>query len=266
MLTLQNAKIGFIGFGNMASAIADGLLREKAVSPARIFACANRYEQLKERSKSRGITPCENAQQTAENADIVFLAVKPYMMEKVVAPIKETLQDKIVISVAAGLYFEDFEKLLLPGTHHLSTLPNTPAAVSSGIFICEEKHSLTEDEFTLVKTLLSSIALVEVVDTAHFGVAGTLTGCGPAFAAMFMEALADGAVLHGLPRKQAYRLAAGMLAGAGKLLEETGQHPGQMKDAVCSPGGTTIVGVNALEQSGFRAAVIRAIDDIEKKQ
>ena len=131
--------------------------------------------------------------------------------------------------------------------------------------MCEQKHSLTQPEFSLVEQLLSSIGLVRLVDAKQFSVAGTVSGCGPAFASMFLEALGDAGVKHGLPRALAYELAAQMVVGTGKLMLETGQHPGAMKDAVCSPGGTTIVGVAALERKGFRSAVIDAVDEIENR-
>ena len=135
------------------------------------------------------------------------------------------LKDKIVVSVAAGYPFEKLEQALLPGTHHLSTCPNTPVAVAEGIIVCEDKHSLTGEEFQMVKDLFEKIALVETVDTAHLSVAGTVCGCTPAYAAMFIEALGDAGVKHGLTRAQAYRFAAQMLVGTGKLHLETGSTP-----------------------------------------
>ena len=127
--------------------------------------------------------------------------------------ILEILKEKIVVSVAVNILFEKLESFLLPGTHHISTLPNTPVAVGEGIILCEERHSLTEKEFEKIKELFSEISMVEVVDARHLGIAGTLSGCGPAFTAMFIEALSDGAVLHGLPRELSYQLASQMVVG-----------------------------------------------------
>ncbi len=154
---------------------------------------------------------------------------------------------------------------MLPHTHHLSTIPNTPVAIGEGIFICENTHSLSDDEVKLFTELFSTISIVQFVETYQLSVGGTLAGCGPAFASMFIEALADAGVMHGLPRPVAYRLASQMLVGTGKLQLATGNHPAAMKDAVCSPAGTTIVGVATLERKGFRSAVIDAIDAIENK-
>ena len=264
MLHLNEIHIGFIGFGNMAQAIADGLLRQKTVRPDQIYVCAKNFDKLCLRAKTRGVQPCKDVAETVEKSDLLFIAVKPYMVSEVMRPVARKLSGKILISVAAGLTFSDYEEML-PETHHLSTLPNTPVAVAEGIFICEETHSLTEEEYDLTCRLLSSIALVQPVDGSHFSIAGTISGCGPAFASMFIEALGDAAVMHGLSRSVSYELAAQMLAGTGKLLTETGAHPGAMKDAVCSPGGTTIVGVTTLERKGFRSAVIDAVDAIERK-
>ena len=262
-MTRETVKIGFIGFGNMAQAIARGLLGAGAVRPEQICACAKNWEKLKANTLPAGMIPCPTAAETAEQADLVVLAVKPYLIQEVTAPILELLKDKIVVSVAAGWNFEKFQEILAPDTHLICTIPNTPVSVGEGIFVCESRHSLTEEEYRLFEELFSSIAVVQPVETSQLSVAGTLSGCGPAFASMFIEALADGAVKHGLPRAAAYRLASQMLAGTGKLQLETGAHPGAMKDAVCSPGGTTIVGVSVLEEMGFRAAVIDAIDAIE---
>lgn len=264
MHNLNEINVGFIGFGNMARAIADGLLRQNTLQGSQMYACANHYDKLCDNTESRGMTACRDAAELAEKSDIIFIAVKPYMVDSVVKPIVDKLTGKIIVSVAVGLSNEYYENLL-PGTHHISTLPNTPVAVGEGIFICESTHTLTEEEFTLVKKMLETISLFELVDSAHLGIAGTLSGCGPAFASMFIEALGDAAVLHGLPRSVSYELAAQMIAGTGKLAVETGNHPGAMKDAVCSPGGTTIVGVTTLERKNFRSAIIDAIDAIMKK-
>lgn len=264
MHTFQDLKIGFIGFGNMAQAIAYGFLREEVLEGRQLYACARNYEKLQANTAPYGIHPCETAAQVAEASDMVFIAVKPYMVADVIRPIADLLKDRIVISVAAGVSFDDYEAILAPGTRHITTLPNTPVSVGEGIFILEEKHSLGGD-FDLVKSLLSTISLVHTVDSDHVGIAGTIAGCGPAFVSMFIEALGDAGVMHGLTRPLAYELAGQMTAGTGKMLVESGKHPGAMKDAVCSPGGTTIVGVAALERRGMRSAVIDAIDAIEKK-
>ena len=202
----------------------------------------------------------------AEFADMVIVAVKPHQVEAVLSPVKELLAGKIVVSVAAGMTFGKYETILAPGTHHLSTVPNTPVAVGEGIVVCERLHSLSDAEWKETERLFSHVGLVMQVDTPLLGLAGTICGCGPAFVAMFIEALADAAVKHGIARADAYRMVSQMVVGTGKLQLATGQHPGAMKDAVCSPGGTTIVGVAELERKGFRGAVIDAVDAIQNKK
>jgi len=167
--------------------------------------------------------------------------------------------------VAAGVTFDDCERMLAPGTHHLSIVPNTPVSVCEGIIVCERRHSLSDGEWRQVEALFSKIGLVLPMDTALLGISSAVCGCGPAFVAMFIEALGDAAVKHGVARADAYRMASQMIVGTGKLQLASGQHPGAMKDAVCSPGGTTIIGVAALERKGFRSAVIDAIDAIETR-
>lgn len=262
-MELQNAKVGFIGFGNMAQAMAQGWVKTGALKPEQLYASARNVEKLKRNTEPLGIHACASTAEAAEQADVLVVAVKPYQISEVLAPLKETLQNKIVVSVAVNYPFESLKHDLLPGTAHLSTLPNTPVSIGEGITIVEQTHSLDADQYALVETLLSALGLVQPVETAQMSTAGTLSGCGPAFASMFIEALADGAVKHGLPRDAAYQLASQMIAGTGKLQRETGMHPGAMKDAVTSPGGTTIKGVTALEKHGFRGAVIEAFDAIE---
>ncbi len=265
-MTTESVTIGFIGYGNMARALAAGWLAAGALKGTRIFACAKHYESLKTRAEADGIAACKDAREVCAAAEIVIVAVKPHIVEETLAPLKELLKEKIVVSVAAGCTFEKYEEWLLPGTRHLSVVPNTPVAVGEGVIVAEDRHSLAPEEHAFVKALFSRIGFFAETETRLMSVAGTVSGCGPAFAAMFLEALSDAGVKHGLPRALSYRLAAQMLAGTAKLQLATGAHPGQMKDDVCSPGGTTIVGVAALERKGFRSAVIDAVDEIEKKK
>lgn len=259
-------KIGFIGFGNMAQAMADGLVYKNTVKPEQIYACAKSWDKLCKNTNEKGFVPCRDSNELVENVDMVIMAVKPYLVEEVIKPIKDKLAGKILISVVANFPFDQYEKILAPNTHHLSTLPNTPVSVGEGVILCEDKNSLTAEEYESFINLFSQIALIEIVETKNLGIAGTISGCGPAFTSMYIEALADAGVLHGLPRDQAYKLASQMVVGTGKLQLQTSAHPGAMKDAVCSPGGTTIVGVAELERKGLRSAVIDAVDAVQKKR
>lgn len=261
---MREQTLGFIGFGNMAQAIADGLLRAHAIDPARMCACAKNWDKLCASTQARGMAACRDAREVIEASDVVIVAIKPHLIEQVLTPVRELLGDKVIVSVAAGWPFERYEALL-PGTHHLSTMPNTPVRVCEGVFLLEEQHSLTPDEYAWVEQLFRCLGIVQPVESRLLGIAGTISGCGPAFVSMFIEALGDAGVKHGLPRAVAYRLASQTMAGTGALQLETGAHPGAMKDAVCSPGGTTIVGVAELERGGLRAAVINAVDAIQNK-
>ena len=256
----STARIGFIGFGNMAQAMAKGLVEHAGFDGGRITACAAHFDKLETSCKPLGANAVHTPAEVAEASDLIIVAVKPYMVADVLAPAREALAGKAVVSVAAGLLFDFYEDLLGAGSHHLSTIPNTPIAVGCGVIACEQKHSLSADEWETFIRLFGGIALIEPVAGHLLSTASAVAGCGPAFAAMFLESLADGGVKNGLPRATAYRLAAQMMAGTAQLHLATGTHPGAMKDAVCSPGGTTIKGVAALEAAGMRNALISAVD------
>lgn len=262
MASFADVKIGFIGFGNMASAMADGWIASGEVPAANLFACAGRYDALVGRCEARGMNALRDAREVAEAADVVVVAIKPYMIDVVLPPIADVLADKAVLSVAAGWSCALYEELL-PGVRTLSTVPNTPVSINEGVIACEGETTLDPAQEELVKGLLALLGSVVEVESRLLSVAGTVGGCSPAFVAMVIEALGDAAVKHGIPRATAYQMVSQMMAGTAKLQLATGAHPGAMKDAVCSPGGTTIRGVAELEAAGMRSAFIRAIDAIE---
>lgn len=256
-------KIGFIGFGSMAQAITEGMVNSKVICGEQIYASGRNYEKLERNCARYGVHPCRSNEELAEKSEMIVIGVKPEQVNEVVEPIQKYLKGKCIVSIAAGYTFDSYQEILGKDAHYICTIPNTPVSVREGITICESRHSLNEEEYQAFHTLFSAIGLVQPVETALVGVAGTLAGCSPAFASMFIEALGDAGVKYGLSRDTAYSLAAQMMRGTGKLYMETKTHPGAMKDAVCSPGGTTIRGVTALEKNGFRNAVISAIDEIE---
>lgn len=258
----QDVRIGFMGFGNMASAMADGWIASGVIAGDRMCACAGRYDALVERCDRRGMCAMRTADEVASAADVLVVAVKPYMIEGVLGPIAGALAGKVVLSVAAGWDCAAYERVI-PGTRHLSTVPNTPVAINEGVIACEKTSTLTDDDRVLLFELLALLGKPVEVETRLLSVAGTVGGCAPAFVAMVIEALGDAAVKHGIPRTTAYEIVSQMMVGTAKLQLETGQHPGAMKDAVCSPGGTTIKGVAELERCGMRSAFISAIDAIE---
>ncbi len=265
-MTDMGKKIGFIGFGCMGSAIARGMLQAGAVEGSDIIACAHRYERLRQRMDTFGGSALESAAEVARRSDIVIMAVKPYQVADVMAVAGKEIAAKPVVSIIAGMPFDSWEKTLGERSSHLSVIPNTPVAVGAGITVFEERHSLAADDMVFVRRMFESIGRVVTVPGSLLGIAGTLTGCGPAFAAMFIEAMADAGVKYGVPRAAAYEMVSQMLLGTATLQLQSGDHPGVMKDAVCSPAGTTIRGVEALERGGFRAAIFDAIQAIQEKK
>ncbi|NEG89870.1 pyrroline-5-carboxylate reductase [Bifidobacterium aerophilum] len=260
--------IGFIGYGNMAQAIARGLVDAGVVAGGRIVACAAHYDKLERTTAEIGARPLRSATEVAVAADVVVIAIKPYQIESVVGPIADELAkpDRIVVSIAAGWDLAKYRDLFgdkADGMHIQYTIPNTPMAVGKGVLVTEADNTLTDAQTRTFERLFEPISLIERVDTAHMNIAMCIAGCAPAFTDMYLEALADAGVKYGLQRATAYRLAAKMVEGVGALYMATETHPGAMKDAVCSPGGTTIRGVAQLEKDGFRGAVINAVDAIE---
>lgn len=261
MSAMQDVKIGFIGFGNMATAMADGWLAAGQVPAANMCACAGHFDALQSRCESRGMQAFETAAEVIAASDIVVVAVKPYMIEKVLVPAASALDGKTILSVAWGWDSAKWEEAF-SGSAHISCVPNTPVSVNQGVIVTECIHTLPAAQHALVLELLGQLGMVVELATDILFAGGTVGGCGPAFVAMVIEALADASVKHGIPRADAYRIVSQMLAGTAKLQLETGQHPGAMKDAVCSPGGATIRGVAELEAAGLRSSLIRAVDAV----
>ena len=256
-------KIGFIGMGNMAQAILRGFLSNKCVKKENVFAYAPSREKLMHNAVNIGFIACASDEEVCEKSDLVFIACKPYQIEDVLKKCKDPLKGKAIVSIAAGGGFDKYEALI-PDTRIQTVMPNTPVAVGEGVVLFEEKNTLTEDELKTVRKYFESTGIVETVPGNLMGIAGTLTGCGPAFVDLFIEAYADAGVKYGLKRDQAYRLVSAMIKGSASLQLATGKHPGVLKDEVCSPGGTTIRGVTTLERDGFRNACIESIDSILK--
>lgn len=265
---MSNPTIGFIGYGNMAQAIAEGLVAAGAIDGTDIVACAAYYDKLEKTTAKVGATPLRTAAEVADAADVVIIAIKPYQIESVIKPIAGALANEstFVVSIAAGWDLARYRELFgadFGAMHIQCTIPNTPMAVGKGVLVTETDNTLTDAQNETFEKLFSSISLIERVDSAHMGIGMCIAGCAPAFTDMYIEALGDAGVKYGLQRATAYRLAAKMVEGVGALYLANETHPGAMKDAVCSPGGTTIKGVASLEESAFRGAVIKAVDAIE---
>ena len=251
--------LGFLGMGNMAKAVSGGLIQKGVLVPENIFAYTPHPDKLAQTAQAQGFRPCATPEELVERSDAVLVAVKPYLVEEVLAPLKGLLKNKVLLSVAAGWDFARYETILDPSTRHLFIMPNTPALVGDGVLILEEAHSLTPAEFEEVSRWMAALGEVVTLPSHLMNIGGTVSSCSPAFFALIAEALADAGVMYGLPRQTAYDLAAQAMAGSGKMLLQTGMHPGQLKDMVCSPNGTTIAGVAAMEDKGARAALIEAV-------
>lgn len=254
--------VGFIGMGNMAGAIASGIVKSGFIEGNLVYAYDIDQTKLDQMKQDYQINPMKSELEIVKTCDVIVMAVKPQVVESVLDKIKNDVGNKPIISIVSGYSYDRYEQLM-PGTHHLTIMPNTPAKVLQGMTLFENTNSLTKEEFDFACKMFESIGEVEVIENHYMVGAGALTGCGPAFVYMFIEALADGAVLQGLPRDLAYRLASQMVLGSADMVKETKLHPGVLKDQVCSPGGITIKGVKALERGSFRNSVMDAI--IESK-
>jgi len=253
-----------LGCGKMGGALLQGAL--KAGLPAQNVRIVEKSEEIRRDFEKKGIKTAESpADFDSFRPDVVFVALKPFVVGDVLPRIKPfTDRGAAVLSIVAGKKIAFYEDILGHKTPVVRAMPNTPALVGSGVFLFEETNSLTAEELAEVKTLFSALGKVFVLPSAQMGVGGAITGCGPAFVDLMIEAFADAGVLYGLPRDKALAMTSAMIEGSAKLQKETGTHPGVLKDMVCSPGGSTIRGVAALEDAGFRAVCISAIRAIMK--
>ena len=244
-------KYGFIGCGNMGGAIA------KAVSSK----CADlAVTDRSGKAKSLGL-PYVSAEEICRKADRIFLAVKPQMMPGVLENLKPILQEKkpLLITMAAGLTMEKIDTLAGGGFPIVRIMPNTPTAIGMGVIQYCANSLVTEDVLADWLSDMEGCGLLDALDEKLIDAASALSGSGPAYMYVFLEALADGAVACGIPRQKAYEYAAMTMAGSARMYLQTKQHPGALKDAVCSPGGSTIAGIKALEDGGFRAAAMNCV-------
>lgn len=250
----------FIGTGNMGSALARAA--SKSLPPEKII-LSNRTP-AKAEALARGLgCAVGSAAQAAEQADYLFLGVKPQMMAGLLAqlaPVLARRQDRFcLVSMAAGLTMEQISAMAGGAYPVIRIMPNTPCAVGAGVVLYDANSLVTSQELLAFTNALSGAGVLDRLEERLIDAGSAVAGCGPAFACLFLEALADGGVACGLPRQKALLYAAQMLEGTARLMLETGSHPGAMKDAVCSPGGSTIAGVHALERQGLRAAAMDAV-------
>jgi pyrroline-5-carboxylate reductase len=259
-------KIGFIGCGNMASAMIGGILRKGIFAKEEIIV-SNLTEAGSRRSREKlGVVTTMNNREVVEKAKIVVLAVKPQFYEEVLNEVNDLFtQEHMVIGIAPGKTLAWLEEKCGKPLKVVRLMPNTPALVGEGMTGACINEKVTEEDLQQVLEITNSFGRTEVVPERLMDAVGAVSGCSPAYVFMFIEAMADAAVSQGMPRGQAYQFAAQSVLGSAKMVLETGKHPGELKDMVCSPAGTTIEGVRTLEKNGFRSAVFEALEASAEK-
>lgn len=256
----SNAKIGFIGTGRMAVALARGILHAKVCTPDQVVGSDVSPQYLQHFADVCQVSTLPNNTAVMEQATTVFLAVKPQNMTDVLKEIHHQVrEDHLLVTIAAGVPTRRFTDVLGNDCRIVRVMPNTPCLVGASASAFSLGGGATEDDARWVEKLLTAVGIaVRVPETMLDAVTG-LSGSGPAYGYQIIEALSDGGVKMGLPRDIATRLAAQTLLGAAKMVLETGEHPGSLKDAVTSPGGTTIAGLHVLESAGVRGALMDAV-------
>lgn len=255
----MNKKIGFIGCGVMGKAIMSGII-SSGVAPTDITASDVYLPGLEAAKESLGINITTDNKEVVTNCDIIFLVVKPYILPKAIAGVVDCITpDKLFISIAAGQTLDILKNAFGKDVKTIRVMPNTPAQVGAGMTGVCRNEFVTDEDLAYAMKLLNSFGKAEVVPENLLDAVTGISGSGPAYVFMFIEALADGGVKEGLPRDQAYIFAAQTVFGSAKMVLDTGKHPGVLKDMVCSPAGTTIAAVAELERYAFRNAVIEAV-------
>ncbi len=259
-------KIGFIGCGNMATSIIKGIIRKQIIDAENIIASAKTKATLDRVQKELGVKVSTDNLEVTENSDILVLAVKPQYYPEVIAQIKDVVRkEQIVISIAPGKTLDWSQEQFGGSVRLVRTMPNTPALVGEGMTGACRNEYVTDEDYATVLQILGSFGEVETIPENLMDVCVSVSGSSPAYIYILIEAMADGAVADGMPRAQAYKFAAQSVLGSAKMVLETGKHPGELKDQVCSPGGTTIEAVRVLEEKGFRSSVIEAMKACVRK-
>ena len=248
-------KYGFLGCGNMGGAIARALAKQTTD-----FSVTDRSGKAAGLAAALCCGYC-SAEEIAQNADRIFLGVKPQMMAGALKPLQPILAEKkpLLITMAAGLTMDQIQALAGCALPVIRIMPNTPVAVGRGLTLYCANELVRPDVLEDFLRDMAFSGTLDPVEEKLFDAAGTVSGCGPAYLYMFLEAMADGAVACGVPRAKALQYAAATMEGAARMVLETGAHPGALKDAVCSPGGSTIAGVKALEDGAFRGTVMNCV-------
>lgn len=262
----MSKKIGFIGCGNMGKAMLGALVKCNDINKQDIIVSTKSKYSAEDITSNYNVKATTDNIEVAKEADVLFLAVKPYFFKEVIAEIRDSIKDNaLIISIAAGVSIEKIEAMFGKNIKLIRTMPNTPALVGEGMSaVCPNKN-VSEEELKYVGSLYDTFGKYEVLEEKDFHAFIALCGSSPAYVFMFIEAMADAGVKLGLPRAKAYKLAEQSILGSAKLALETGKHPAILKDEVCSPGGTTIEAVIDFERNGFRGTVISAVEKCAEK-
>lgn len=258
---LSTSTIGFLGGGNMAAALVKGILEAKVVPPERVMVSDVKADRLAWLKQTHGVTTTQDNRQLVKASDVVVLAVKPQVFDKVLDAVGADFRpEQLLVSVAAGVPVAAMEARLPANARVVRSMPNTPATVDAGATAIAPGSHATDEDLEIARALFAAVGRVVTLDESLLDAVTGLSGSGPAYVMLMIEALADGGVKVGLHRDTALLLAAQTVYGSAKLLLDTGEHPGRLKDMVTSPGGTAIAGLHTLESGGLRRTLIDAVE------
>lgn len=258
--------LGIIGAGNMATAILGGILKAGLVKPSDVTMSDLNQAALDKVKADHGVNTTQDSGEVVKNSDVIIIALKPNVVELVLGQVKDLVDgNKIIVSIAAGKTIAQLEGAVGVDKKIVRTMPNTPALVGEGMAALSKNKNVTDEELQEIKTIFEAFGQAEIIPESLMDAVIGVGGSAPAYVFMFIEAMADGGVIAGMPRAQAYKFAAQSVLGSAKMVLETGKHPGDLKDMVCSPAGTSIEAVKVLEAEGMRSAVIKAVEaSVEK--
>jgi len=263
----MDLNIGFIGTGKMGSAIARGIALSGKIAPEKVRVYDVDSQKTKALQDELNVSVEKSIEDLIKNSDIIVLAVVPSIVKSVLEPHKGLFNNnKILVSIAAGVPIKVFKTLLGDKAKIVRTMPNRPALIGKGItLISFESGTISEEEYNTIKCLFESVGKVELMNENLMDEVIALTSSSPAYVFMLIEAMANAAVLRGIPSNMAYKLAAYAVSGSAQMVLETGKHPAELKDEICTPAGTTIEAVKTLEKHNFRYAIIEAMEECTKK-
>ncbi len=253
-------KMGFIGSGNMGGAIIGGIVNGKIAIPSDILVSDKNEDALKKISSEYGVNTTTDNKAVAGESDVLFLCIKPQFLYLVIDEIKDSVSENtVIVSIVAGQSIEAITSAFGKKIKLIRVMPNTPALVGEGMAALTPNENVTKEEAEVVLNVFNSFGKGEIVSENLMDAVTAVSGSSPAYVFMMIEAMADAAVIGGMPRSQAYTFAAQAVMGSAKMVLETGKHPGELKDMVCSPAGTTIDAVAVLEKEGLRSSIIDAM-------